>query len=195
MPQGCALGRRLPAGRTLKAKRRRECRAKRFGCLAVTRRTLALVACVAGLVGCDHATKEVAQSSLYDRPPLAIVPGLLDVRYAENRDIAFDGLARLSLRSSATALVAFGVVVTALTIGVWWRRRHARLREHLGFALLVGGALGNVVDRAARGHVVDFIHVRGWPVFNLADILVVIGIAVLLWADTKRTLRPLPTLK
>jgi signal peptidase II len=44
-----------------------------------------------------------------------------------------------------------------------------------GLALVMGGAVGNLVDRALRGHVVDFIHVSGWPVFNVADVAIVAG--------------------
>lgn len=54
------------------------------------------------------------------------------------------------------------------------------LVEHVGYGFFLAGALGNVVDRAVRDYVVDFIHVAHWPVFNVADVLVGIGIG--LWA-------------
>jgi signal peptidase II len=74
------------------------------------------------------------------------------------------------------------------------RRRRAAWPVHAGFACIVAGALGNALDRAARGHVVDFIHVRFWPVFNVADILVVAGLAILiLWRVAAASdLRPAP---
>jgi signal peptidase II len=50
--------------------------------------------------------------------------------------------------------------------------------EHLAFGLIAAGAIGNVIDRAARGYVVDFIHVTHWPVFNVADVAIVLGIAM-----------------
>jgi len=56
--------------------------------------------------------------------------------------------------------------------------RAARMTQ-VGFALVFSGALGNIVDRIARGYVVDFIHVRGWPVFNVADIAVVVGMGLI----------------
>ena len=60
--------------------------------------------------------------------------------------------------------------------------RAARVTQ-VGFALVFSGALGNIVDRIARGYVVDFIHVRGWPVFNVADIAVVVGMGLIALAS------------
>jgi signal peptidase II len=144
------------------------------------------VACVATLVGCDHATKIAAETALRDRPPLQLVHGVVDLSYTENRDVAFDALARLSLHPASWLLVAFAIAATATVVGFWVRRRRASWPEHVGFACVVAGAIGNLLDRAARGHVIDFIHVRFWPVFNVADVLVVVGVGVLVWASTMR---------
>ena len=149
-----------------------------------------LVACVAALVGCDHATKLAAETSLRDHPPLQLVRGVVDLSYTENRGIAFDGFTRLSLHPSSWLLVAFGLAMTAAVIGVWVRRRRASWPEHVGFTCVVAGAIGNVLDRAARGHVIDFIHVRFWPVFNVADVLVVVGVGVLLLAASRSRAAP-----
>jgi signal peptidase II len=149
-----------------------------------------LVACVAALVGCDHATKLAAESSLRDHPPLQLVRGVVDLSYTENRGIAFDGFTRLSLHPSSWFLVAFGLATTLAVVAVWVRRRRASWPEHVGFACVVAGAIGNVLDRAARGHVIDFIHVRFWPVFNVADVLVVVGVGVLLLAASRSRAAP-----
>jgi signal peptidase II len=148
---------------------------------------LALIACVLGLVGCDHATKLAAESSLRDHASLAVVPGVVDLSYIENHGVAFSALERLSLHPPAWALVALALATTAVVVVAWARRRGARWPEHAGFALLVAGALGNAIDRIARGHVVDFIHVRFWPVFNVADVLVVAGIAWLMLLRVRRS--------
>jgi signal peptidase II len=151
-----------------------------------------LVACVAALVGCDHATKIAAESALRDRPPFQLVQGMVDLSYTENRDVAFDVMARLSWHPASWLLVAFALATTAAVIGLWVRRRRAAWPEHAGFACVVAGAIGNVADRAARGHVIDFIHVRFWPVFNVADVLVVAGVGVLIWSTARgRTDAPL----
>jgi signal peptidase II len=73
--------------------------------------------------------------------------------------------------------------MSALGIGgvilAWWRRRRASTVEQTAYALIVAGAFGNALDRAFRGYVVDFIEIRHWPVFNVADVAIVAG-AVLL---------------
>jgi len=146
---------------------------------------LGLLSCVAALVGCDHATKLAAEATLRDRPPRLVIRGVLDLSYAENHDVAFDGFSRLSLHPSSWLLVAFGLTMTVGLLAAWVARRRAAWPEHAAFACLVAGALGNVVDRAARGHVIDFIHIRFWPVFNVADALVVVGVALLLWVNVR----------
>jgi signal peptidase II len=141
---------------------------------------LILVLFALGLFGCDHATKLAAERGLDGRGPLALVPGLLDLRLAHNHDVAFSFLGRLDVTSHPLLLVAAASLVL-LVVGVtWWRRRaSAGLVEHLGFAAVVAGAAGNVVDRALRGYVVDFIHLHAWPVFNVADVAVVMGAIVI----------------
>jgi signal peptidase II len=143
--------------------------------------------CVVALVGCDHATKLAAESSLRDRAPLALVPGVLDLEYTENHGVAFSALDRMAIHPAAWLLVAFALVATAGLMLLWLRRsRVASPAEHVGFALVIAGALGNALDRLARGHVVDFVHVRFWPVFNVADVLVVAGVALLFFARRRR---------
>jgi signal peptidase II len=146
-----------------------------------------LLACVACLVGCDHATKLAAEAALRNRAPLAVVPGAVDLTYTENRDVAFNALSQLSLHPPAWAIAASTIALTLLVLVAWARRRRAAWPEHAGFALICAGAIGNLVDRLARGYVVDFVHVRFWPVFNLADALVVAGVALLALARTPAT--------
>jgi signal peptidase II len=155
---------------------------------------LGLLACVMALVGCDHATKLAAATALREHGPVVVVPGVVDLAYTENHDVAFDGLSRLSLHAPAAWLAAFALCITAAVLVAWVRRRRAAWPVHVGFACIVAGALGNALDRATRGHVVDFIHVHFWPVFNVADILVVAGIAILgLWRIAASSdLRPAP---
>lgn len=142
----------------------------------------ALAACaLLMLVGCDHGTKLLAKTALEPGARrLPLIPGVLDLRYTENHDTAFSLLRRLHLGLSAGALGATSLVVLALLFVLWWVRRRGPRLEHAAYALIAGGALGNIIDRLVRGYVVDFIHLHHWPVFNVADIAIAIGAVLLL---------------
>jgi signal peptidase II len=121
----------------------------------------------------------VAEAALRHATPLVIVPGVVDLQYAENRDVAFEMFSRLSLHPPVWVLGLIAVLTTLFVVIAWLRCQNATWVEQTGFALITGGAIGNAMDRFVRGHVVDFIHVRFWPVFNLADALVVVGVGLL----------------
>ena len=137
-----------------------------------------LLVAVVMLVGCDHATKYAAKSELEARPPRQLVASVLELRYVENRDVAFNLLAAVPPAVRAPLLLTLGgLAIVALTVMLM--RSRAAASERMALALLLAGAAGNYLDRVARGYVVDFIHVPHWPVFNVADALVVAGVALL----------------
>ena len=138
-----------------------------------------LAALVLCLVGCDHATKYAATRELRGRPPVSLIAGVAELRYTENRDIAFS-LLRAVPEPVRKPLIFLGGAVALGALGLLWRqRRGAGLVEHVGFAMILAGAVGNLSDRLLRGYVVDFVHVTHWPVFNAADAWLVIGIGLL----------------
>jgi lipoprotein signal peptidase len=145
------------------------------------RRVGALLFTAGLVVVLDVVTKVVAVERLSDRPPVRLLDGL--VRLVETRNAG----AAFGLGGGATVvftLVAAGVIVAIA-------RTAPRLRSRawaLSLGLLLGGATGNLLDRLLRspgplrGHVVDWIQLPHWPVFNLADASIVTGgaLAVLL---------------
>ena len=141
-------------------------------------RLLLLLLAVA-LVGCDHATKLAASAWLGARGSLGLVPGVLELRYAENRDTAFGFSSGIADALKQPLLVVLSLAALAGVGFWWWRRRTAPVVEQIGYAFAVAGAVGNVLDRLLRGYVVDFIHLHHWPVFNVADMLIVVGVALL----------------
>jgi signal peptidase II len=170
-------------------------------------RFLCLVVLAVGLFGCDHATKIAAKATLESGGPIPIAPsvlhGAVELRYAANDDVAFSIFHRLGHPPSAMLLVvlsglaSIGILVMAVARARLRRRVEADGRPseppsaeeratQAGLALVIGGALGNVVDRLFRGYVVDFIHVKGWPIFNVADIAVVVGVALMVLARLYR---------
>ncbi|MGH3424129.1 MAG: signal peptidase II [Nocardioidaceae bacterium] len=133
------------------------------------RRRLRLFAGVAVLAyAVDVVTKIIAVDQLADRPPVTVVPGVLDLALVRNPGAAF---------SMATGLTAV-LSVIALAVCVVVVKMAGRLRDPLwalALGLMLGGALGNLTDRILRepapfrGHVVDFLALPHWPVFNVAD--------------------------
>ena len=141
---------------------------------------------VLALVGCDHATKRVAAAHLAPDGAMALVPGVVELRYVENQDTAFSLTRAWSPRVKVPALAAASLVGM---LGVWallkQRLPRAGALERLSLALLAAGAIGNVLDRFRLGYVVDFIHVQHWPVFNVADVLIVVGAILLALQRTR----------
>jgi len=128
--------------------------------------------------------------SLHFRPKrhLEVIPGYFRLRYAENPGAAwglFGSLPR-HIRGPLFHLVSLGAVIL---IGVYFSKLGAHPREErwalVGLPLVLGGALGNYIDRLARGFVIDFLEAHWqdqaqWPSFNVADMAIVVGVGLLM---------------
>jgi signal peptidase II len=152
---------------------------------------VAVLGLAVSMFGCDHATKLYALNTLSGNQggqTTSLLRGVLELRYAENHDTAFGTLGRLGIPHSPYLLVTVAFLATMAVAFAWLQAlRNANFAQHVGFALLAAGALGNLVDRALRGYVIDFIHVRHWPIFNVADIAVVIGVGLLALPRMRRS--------
>lgn len=131
---------------------------------------------VVALVGwlADVVTKVVAVDALTGRAPLSVIPGVLDLTLTRNAGAAF------SIATSLTAVLTVAALGVVLVLG--WLAPRIRSRVWaVALGLLLGGALGNLTDRMLRepgpfrGHVVDFLRLPNWPVFNLADSCIVVA--------------------
>lgn len=122
----------------------------------------------------DQASKAAVQLWMYQGESIPIAPHFFHLTYILNPGAAFGLMAyQTPLLVTVTAIMLIGVAVGY---------RHIRAGSPLlryGLSLIVGGALGNFVDRLRYGHVVDFLDFRVWPVFNLADTAIVIGACLL----------------
>ena len=143
---------------------------------------LAAVALAAGLA--DQVTKAAVRSSIAT-DEIVHVAGPLSLRHVWNSGIAF------GLFSKAIPVVVLLTAAALAWMLVFFARtgaRHPVLVPALG--LLAGGSLANLVDRVRLGHVTDFVDIRYWPTFNLADAFITVGVAlllaVLLLADRRR---------
>jgi len=137
---------------------------------------LGLAAVVVAAVLGDQLTKHAVRTQLRIDESVKVL-GPLTIHRVQNSGIAFGFFA------SATAVVT---ILTAAAVGwmlVFFARsgaRHPVLPAALG--LLIGGSVSNLVDRVRLGHVTDFIDIKWWPAFNLADSFIVVGVAILLLA-------------
>ena len=129
----------------------------------------------------DQVTKHVVTSTLaLDESEHVIGP--LSIHHVQNSGIAF------GLFSSATVIVT--AVIWMLVFFARSGARHPVLPAALG--LLIGGSVSNLVDRIRLHHVTDFIDIRWWPAFNLADSFIVVGVAILLGALIVADRKPKP---
>jgi len=126
----------------------------------------------------DQITKLIVKSRFFLEESMAVLGDVLRFTYIENPGMAF-GI-RLGGRYFFTVFSALATVVILVYL---YRLRHERLPSRLSLALILGGAIGNLIDRFAYGRVIDFIDVGigtlRWPVFNVADSAVSIGMVML----------------
>jgi signal peptidase II len=140
---------------------------------------LAVFVSLGFLVGCDHATKGVASAELGAGSVRELVRGVVDLRYVENTDVAFNLLRWVPETIRRPGLLFFGAVaVVALVLLLIRARGQPRMRRW-ALVLVTAGAVGNYLDRLVRGYVVDFVHVEHWPVFNVADAYVTVGVLLM----------------
>jgi signal peptidase II len=145
------------------------------------RRIGVLVAIAVTALAFDVISKAIVVATLPDRPPVRLLGGLLTLRVIRNSGAAFN------IGNGMT--LVFTVIAAAVVVAILrYARRLRSLPWAVTLGLLLGGALGNLADRmfrspgVFRGHVVDWLELPHWPVFNLADASIVCGgvLAVLL---------------
>ena len=144
---------------------------------------LAWLVVSAMVIAFDQVTKALVRHTLVPYMPHAVIPHVLNWTLAFNRGAAFSFLAD----SSGWQTWFFGILAVVVCAGfiVWLARTPRRdWRTALPVALIVGGALGNLIDRLAHGRVTDFIqvywHTWAWPTFNVADSAISVGVVLLI---------------
>ena len=126
------------------------------------------------VVGLDQLTKHTIAAGIAPGETRKFLP-LVDLVHVRNTGVAFGFL------SGGGALVlGFTLVALAVLIG-YLALRPERPWLWLPTGMLVGGAVGNLIDRVSTGSVIDFIKLPDWPAFNVADMSITFGVFVLLW--------------
>ncbi len=129
----------------------------------------------------DRLTKAQIASTFMPGESRLIVPHLLYLTYVQNTHGAF-GL----FGDQAWLLIGLGLIVLGVFYVAFREAAAQSLLVRIAFGAILGGALGNMIDRLQRHFVVDFIDLRVWPVFNVADSFITVGVALLLIASAKR---------
>lgn len=134
---------------------------------------------IAATVAIDQISKQWAEATLPEGEAFDLLP-VLSLYRVHNPGIAFSFLAEFG----GLPLIAITVAITIIVLVFWGTAREGGRWAAIGYALIIGGAVGNLIDRIIHGHVVDFLllHIgdRTLFVFNLADTALTLGPAILI---------------
>ncbi len=123
----------------------------------------------------DQLTKQLVAGRFSPGESLPLIPSVLHLTYVQNTGAAF-GL----FKGQQLLFIGLSLVVIAWIVREFLTKSSWAPSALWGCALVLGGATGNLVDRLRVGYVVDFIDVRVWPIFNLGDSAITVGVALLL---------------
>ena len=137
------------------------------------------------LLGLDQASKAWVRAGIPLHQSTELLPNLLDLTHVENRGVSFSFLGDIADGVRVPLLVGISVIAVAL-LGLYWLRQRTALHPlaEAAFALILPGAIGNLIDRLLFGTVTDFLHFRFFEtsffVNNVADILISLGVVAYL---------------
>ena len=131
--------------------------------------------CVAALVGADQLIKLWAIRALAPVGAMPLIPHLVELRFVLNQGMAFSLLSGKQL----FLIVATSAALLLVAYELFFRSR-GKLLQRIAFILVLGGGIGNLIDRVLNGEVVDYINLlfMNFAVFNFADICVCVGVAL-----------------
>jgi signal peptidase II len=140
-----------------------------------------ILAIVLTILSLDRLTKIIVTSSLSLGQSLAVIRGVFHITLVHNRGAAFGILKNQLILLIATSLFAVILIYKNL------KKNKADRIYSFALSLILGGALGNLIDRLIFGYVIDFLDFRIWPVFNVADSAITIGAALLGYSILTKT--------
>jgi signal peptidase II len=176
---------------------------------AAARRGYFLTSCV--VVALDQLTKILAHANLRGREPVVLIPDLFNLTYSRNPGGLFGYFSDLGDPWRTILLTVFPLAAVALIAGFLAKAEATDRPTLVGLSLILGGAVGNLIDRLFRGEVVDFLDVYAgsprlaewfighfgtahWPTFNVSDSAIVTGACLLLLSIVRpQTTAPSPS--
>jgi signal peptidase II len=150
----------------------------------VRRRVLSLAAGVSAILALDQATKMLVAGRLAPGESIEILSGNLHLTLVRNTGMAFGLLSGLDIPFKSLLMTVLSLVALGAVIYYALRSPRGETMTHFGVIFILGGALGNILDRARLGYVIDFVDVfyrdTHWPAFNVADSCICVGVGLLL---------------
>lgn len=132
----------------------------------------------------DQFSKYIVVENMVLGESIPIIEEVFHLTYILNPGAAFGMFAHNRLFFIAIAVIVIGIII--------WARKEilaSPWEVKAGCGLFLGGAIGNLIDRARQGLVIDFFDFRIWPVFNIADIAICIGVGLIIWNLLKTELK------
>ena len=135
----------------------------------------------ARIITADQISKSLIKSTmtLYDVIP--VIPGFFQLNYITNKGMAFG----INLPVGISFFSGISLIITCFLVWILWCERKNNLLMRISLALILGGAIGNLIDRILFGEVVDFFDFMigdfHWYIFNIADSAVTVGIILMLF--------------
>ncbi|MDP6456150.1 MAG: signal peptidase II [Candidatus Marinimicrobia bacterium] len=135
----------------------------------------------------DQATKYIARIQLSHHDSISVLGNFFRLTYVENSGIAFG----INFEGGSVLFTVLHSIATVVVFGYLWASREKGFPFRFSLALILGGAVGNLTDRFIFGKVVDFFHFSigqySWPVFNVADSSVTVGMILFLYISIFRS--------
>jgi len=130
------------------------------------------------VVGSDQITKHLISQIISPRESIIIVKNFFYLTLVHNTGVAFG-----MFKNQTIVFIVISIIAIVLILyNMFYQKKYRKLHklDLVAFSLILGGALGNLIDRLRFGYVIDFLDFRIWPVFNIADSAITIGIILLI---------------
>jgi signal peptidase II len=146
--------------------------------------TLLLIT-VGAVVLCDQVTKLYVDAVMWPHQSITVIENYFDITYVRNPGGAFGLFAKAGRGIVRPLLLGLTAVAVVILFLMYRSTLPDRLLVRLAFSLIIGGAVGNLIDRLRFDEVIDFLDVHWshyhWPAFNIADAAITVGVAILCW--------------
>ena len=143
-----------------------------------------LIIVVFVVVMLDQITKYMIVRNMTEGMSIPIIEQVFHLTFVLNPGAAFG-----MLEHNREFFIIMAIAVLMFVVYMRKKILEEPLTVQIGIALFVGGALGNLIDRMKTGLVVDFFDFRIWPVFNIADIAICLGVGVMIWSIIREELK------